>query len=87
VTHVKDPLIFGALCLGLATLITVHVALSARLLLRARPRWKGPVALVVPPLAVIWAFREGWKATALLWLGSMAVYTIALTVALAGART
>ncbi len=81
----KDTLITVALAVGLATLITAHVALSVRLFLRGRPRWKGLVGLVIPPLAVIWAFRAGWRATAALWLGAMAVYAIALTVALAGA--
>jgi hypothetical protein len=84
---VKDALITVALAVGLASLITVHVALSVRILLRQRPRWRGLVAFVVPPLAVIWAFRAGWKATALLWLGAMALYAAALMVALADART
>lgn len=63
----------GALVLGLALLITVHVALAFRLLLH-KPRWRAAVALVVPPLAVIWALRAGWKGIAGLWLGAVAVY-------------
>ena len=50
----RDGIITAALVLGLATLITVHVGLAFRLLFRQRPRWRGLVALVVPPLAVIW---------------------------------
>lgn len=83
----KDAILTVALAVGLATLITVHVALAGRLFFSQRPRWRGLVALVVPPLAVIWAFRAGWRATAFLWLGSVAVYLIALITALAGART
>jgi len=77
----------AALALGLATLITVHVSLSWRLFFRQRPRWRGLLGLVVPPLAVIWAFRIGWRRTAYLWLGAVAVYLAALITALAGART
>jgi hypothetical protein len=45
------------------------------------------VALVVPPLAVIWAFKAGWRSTAMLWLGAVVVYVVALMAALAAART
>jgi len=84
---VKDAIITAVLVLGLATLITVHVALAGRLFLRQRPRWRGVVGLVVPPLAVIWALRAGWTKLAVLWLGSVALYLIALIAALAAART
>lgn len=79
----KDAIITAALVLGLATLITTHVSLSARLFLRQRPRWRGIVALVVPPLAVIWGFRAGWKGIASLWLGAVGVYVAALIAATA----
>jgi hypothetical protein len=79
---VKDAIILGGLVLGFATLVTVHVALAFRLTLRERPRWRGPVALVVPPLAVIWAFKAGWRRTAILWLAAVLIYAIALVVAL-----
>lgn len=71
----------GALIVGLATLVTAHVALSARLLFAARPRWRGLVAFVVPPLGVIWALRAGWYRTAGVWLASVLVYVIALIAA------
>ena len=74
----KDWIITAALVLGLATLITAHVALAFRLLFRQRPRWRGPVALVVPPLAVIWALKAGWRGIATLWLAAFAVYVAAL---------
>lgn len=76
----------AVLGLALATLITTHVALAFRLL-RRHPRWRGIAAFFVPPLAVVWALRAGWKGTAGLWLGSVAVYLIALIAALAGAKT
>lgn len=84
---VKDGIITAALVLSLATLITAHVALAGRLFLRERPRWRGLVGLVVPPLGLIWALRAGWHKIAALWLGSVAVYLIALIAALAAART
>jgi hypothetical protein len=72
----------AGLVLGLATAITVHVALAGRIFLRQRPRWRGPVALVVPPLAIIWALRAGWRKIAVLWIGALALYTMALIAAL-----
>jgi len=80
---VKDAIITAALVLGLATLISAHVTLSARLVLRQRPRWRGLVALVVPPLAVIWGLRAGWKGIAAVWLGAVGVYVAALIAAAA----
>lgn len=74
----KDALITAALVLGLATLITAHVGLSVRLFLREKPRWRGLVGLVVPPLAVIWGMRAGWWLHAAIWLGAVGVYVAAL---------
>ena len=70
------------LVLGFATLATVHVALAGRIFLRTRPRWRGLLALVVPPLAVIWGFRSGFQRTSVLWLVAVVVYLIALIVSL-----
>ena len=47
----KDIAATATLVLAFATWVTVHVALSARLMLRSQPRWRGLLALVVPPLA------------------------------------
>ena len=82
----KDLILTAVLALGLATLVTAHVALVWRLY-RLRPRWRGLVALVVPPLGLIWALRAGWKGIAGIWLGAVGVYLIALIAALAGAKT
>ena len=79
---VKDSFVFTGLVLGFATLVTVHLALAVRLVLRERPRWRGLVALVVPPLAVIWGFRAGFRRNAVLWLVAVVVYLIALIVSL-----
>lgn len=77
----KDTVIVAALVLAFATLVTAHVALVARLVLRVRPRWRGLVALVVPPLAVLWAFRAGWRKTAAVWLVAVLVWVVALIAA------
>ncbi len=80
----RDTVLTALLVVGLAFAFTTHVGLAGRILLRQRPRWRGPVALFVPPLALVWALRAGWKGLAGLWIGAVAVYVIALVVALAG---
>jgi hypothetical protein len=65
---VKDILVLGLFVVSFATLVTVHVAIAGLLILRARPRWRGVVALLIPPLAPIWAYREGFRRSAALWL-------------------
>jgi hypothetical protein len=84
VTAVKDAILMATLSLAMATFVTAHVAVAWRLFFRQRPRWHGLVGFVVPPLAVVWAFRAGWKKNALLWLGALVVYLIALLVAQVG---
>jgi hypothetical protein len=79
---VKDAIITAALVLALATLITTHVGLAGRLVLRQRPRWRGLVALVVPPLGLIWALRAGWTVIAGIWMAAVALYVVALVAAL-----
>lgn len=79
--QVRDIIVLSAMLLAFSTLVTVHVALAGRLVLRSRPRWRGVLALVVPPLAPIYGLREGWRRTSALWLGAVVVYTVALLVA------
>jgi hypothetical protein len=81
---VKDALVTAGLFLGLATLITAHVALSGRLVLRQRPRWRGVVAFWVPPLAVIWGFQAGYVKLAVTWLVALGVYVASLLLASVG---
>lgn len=78
----RDILVVATLVVAFATLVTVHVYLSGRMVLRVRPRWRGALAFVVPPLAPIWAFREGWRRSATLWLVALVAYATALLVAL-----
>lgn len=77
----RDILVLSMLLVGFAVLITAHVAIASRLLLRARPRWRGLVALVIPPLAPIWAFREGWRGSGFTWVGGVLLYVVGRIVA------
>jgi hypothetical protein len=74
---VKDIATLATLVLAFATWVTVHVAIAARLLLRTTPRWRGFVALLMPPLAPVWAMRQGWRRPAVVWLASLALYVLA----------
>jgi hypothetical protein len=78
---VKDGIIYAGLILGFATLVTAHFALAGRMFLRQRPRWRGLVALVVPPLGVIWALKAGWRKLAFTWMAALVVYVVALIAA------
>jgi len=73
---VKDIIVLATVIVAFATLITVHVAVAGRLVLRARPRWRGLVALIVPPLAPIWAFREGWRRSGIAWIAAVLLYIV-----------
>lgn len=77
----KDIAALTTLVLAFATWVTVHIALAARLALRSRPRRRGLLALLVPPLAPLYGFREGWRRSSVLWLVALIVYVLALLVA------
>jgi len=79
---VRDILVSAALLLGFATLVTVHVAVCARLVIQQEPRWRGLVAFAVPPLAVVWGYRAGYRRSVGLWIVAVVVYTVALIAAL-----
>jgi hypothetical protein len=66
--------------LSLGLLVTAHLGIALGLSRRA-PRWRAVVALLVPPLAVIWGREERLFGWCRLWLGAGAAY--AVTVALA----
>lgn len=69
-----------ALVGAFAAFVTAHVALAARLCLR-RPRWRGPVAFFVPPLAPYWGAAERMTLTSMIWVGALVLYVIALIAA------
>jgi hypothetical protein len=71
----------AALFLAFPTWVTVHVALAGRLLLRSGTRWRGLLSLLVPPLAPMYGFREGFRRSSALWLVALIVYVLALFIA------
>ena len=79
----RDAVALALLVLAFATLVTAHVALAAGLSARA-PRWRGAVALVVPPLAPWWGWRTRLRARTALWMTAAAIYLALLAFALRG---
>jgi hypothetical protein len=75
-------LLIPSLALGL--FVTAHVALSA-LLFRRKPRWRGLLALVFPPLAPFWGWSEGLKVWTVVWLVALVTYVAGFAAASAGA--
>jgi hypothetical protein len=71
-----DLVVFIALVAAFALLSTVHLAIAMRLSLR-EPRWRGLVALVVPPLAPYWGMEAGMKKLATLWIVALSIYVVA----------
>ena len=72
-----DFAIFALLLLSFATLLTVHVVICVRLWFVKDRRWRGTVALLVPPLAPWWSREEAWRTSTRLWLGAVVVYALA----------
>ena len=81
VPTVKDVVVVVALVVAFATLVTTHVAIVARLVWRVRPRYRGLLAVVLPPLAPLWAYEQRWPVMWMLWLGAIVTYGVLLAVA------
>jgi hypothetical protein len=77
----KDTVVLAVLLLSFATLCTTHLAIAVRLVWRVRPRYRGLIALVVPPLAPVWAYGQAWRAMCWIWIGSVVAYAGAVGVA------
>jgi hypothetical protein len=75
-------ILFPSLAFGL--FVTAHVALSAALLWR-KPRWRGLLALLIPPLAPFWGWSEGLRAWSAVWLVALVAYVAGFAAASAGA--
>ncbi len=72
----RDELAAGALIGSFAAWGVVHVLLVARLLAE-RPRWRGVLAIVVPPLAPYWAARAGRRVRAAAWIVALVIWVAA----------
>ena len=70
----SDGILVGGMVLTSATLVTVHVAILLGLASRD-PRWRALAAFFVPPLAPYWALRNKMMVRALIWIGSILLYT------------
>jgi hypothetical protein len=78
-----DAAIYLWIVTSFAGLATVHVTLVLGLLART-PRWRGLVALVVPPLAPYWGFLEGLRVRGVLWVATLGSYATAMVAGLSG---
>jgi hypothetical protein len=75
-----DAVVLVVLVVSFATLLTVHIALAVGLTLN-HPRWRGPLALFVPPLAPYWGMEAGMKRRAALWVIAVSAYALARIIA------
>ncbi|MDI1430651.1 hypothetical protein [Polyangium sorediatum] len=77
----KDVAVVVLLIVGFASFVTTHVWLAGRLILHGSSRLRGLLALVVPPLAPIWGYRQGFRKGAVLWVATLVTYVAARVVA------
>lgn len=70
---VLDAVLLGGVLLGFALLVLAHLALAFKLAL-GRPRWRGLVALIVPPFAPLWGWRAGHTRWASAWVAAIVIY-------------
>ncbi|MDC0749152.1 hypothetical protein [Polyangium mundeleinium] len=77
----KDVAVVVLLIVGFASFVTTHVWLAGRLILRGSSRLRGMLALVVPPLAPVWGYRQGFRKGAALWVVALVTYVTARVVA------
>jgi hypothetical protein len=75
---VRDAILFPATMVAFATCVTAIVAIAWTLFFRP-PRWRGFVALFVPPSAPYFAFREGMRVRAWLAIGAALLYAVLRT--------
>ncbi len=81
----RDVVTFGVLVFAFATLVTVHVTLAFGLARRASLK-HGSIALIAPPLAPYWGWREGMRVRGVLWVFALLVYVGALVAVYTRAR-
>ena len=76
-----DMVVVAGLALSFATLVTTHLAIGIRMIVKVRPRYRGVIAIFVPPLAPVWAYGEKWRRSCWLWVCSVAIYALFLLLA------
>jgi hypothetical protein len=75
-----DAVVFGALVLSFALLVTAHLGIAVGLATRPR-RWRSFVALVIAPLAPYFALRDGMYVRGAVWIVAGAAHLVVLAVA------
>lgn len=76
----RDAFVVIVLSAAGAAWVTSYLTIAFGLTARP-PRWRGAVAIVVPPLGLLWAFREGLTFRAVVNVASATVYFLALMLA------
>jgi len=82
----RDPMdlaILLTLVVSFAVLVTVHVWLAVALAKR-KPWWRGPVALIVAPLAPYWGLTSRLRTLSIVWLTALTTYGLSLLVGMTG---
>ena len=72
----RDLVVVVIAILSCALWITAQISIVAGLAVRA-PRWRAAVALLFPPAAPYWAYRERLRVRAGIWLCAAVVYGVA----------
>jgi hypothetical protein len=75
-----DLLLVALPSLAFAALVTAHVRLLFGLVAR-QPRIRALWALLVPPLAPFWAYRERLRGWATVWAVALVAYALSLLLA------
>jgi hypothetical protein len=72
----RDVVWLAIVLASFTLLVTAHVWIVIGLL-RRRPRWRAPLALVLAPLAPYWAIRERMRLRGATWLAAALAYAVA----------
>jgi hypothetical protein len=78
-----DLAILLTLVTSFGVLLTAHLWLALALT-RKKPWWRGPVALIVAPLAPYWGLSSRLHAPSIVWLTALVSYGLSLLLAMAG---
>ena len=76
----SDVILVVVVALAFAWTVTVQVAILAGLL-RRRLKWRALSGLLLPPLCPYWAYTEGMRVRAAIWVGGVCVYGVAVILA------
>jgi hypothetical protein len=76
----RDTAVFLWIVISFAVFVTAHVTLAFGLTVR-KPAWRGPVSLLLVPMAPYWGYLEGLRARTYLWAFGLGSYLTALYVA------